>query len=130
MGTEFGGECGSGMLTTRLGLEYEHPAYLGLNMGNAHALLSLLGLARLRENDTQYGSCTMPEARRAILQARARFERTAHEHTREGSDTKRPGGARFVTKGLDEDGLKLRLDMFEEFVNTMDRMGADRIRWS
>ncbi len=129
MGTEFSGECGSGMLAVRLGLEYEHPAFFGLNMGNASAVLGLLGLLT-PPNDSQYGACTMPEARRAILQARARFERTAHEHTREGSDTKRPGGARFVTKGLDEDGLKLRLDMFEEFVNTMDRMGAERIRWS
>lgn len=129
MGIEFSGECGSGPTACRLGLGYEHPAHLAFNMGNASAVLGLLGLLT-PPNDAQYGSCTLPEARRAILQARARFDRNTGAFVREGSDTKRPGRVRVRMTGLDEDGLLLRLDAFEEFVNTMDRMGAERVRWA
>jgi hypothetical protein len=108
-----------------LGLEYEHPAHLNFNIGNAAAVLALLQLP----DDRGYGTCTMPEARRAIMQARARFERNAPPLTRSTTDTKKPGRARVISGGIDEQGLKDRLDRFEEFVNTMDRMGADTLYW-
>jgi hypothetical protein len=126
MGIEFYGESGNGPTLTKLGLDYEHPAFLSFNIGNGAAMLALLGLS----NDHGMGNCTMPEARRAIMQARARFERKAPEHVRAGYDTKKPGRARVIMGGLDEDGLASRLDRFEEFINTMDRMGAERIRWA
>lgn len=112
---------------TFLGLNYEHPAHLNFNMGNARAVLSLL---QLPFDEALSGECTMPEARRAIMQARARFERSAPAQTREGYDVKKPGRARVIGGALDEDGLRSRLDRFEEFVDTMDRMGAERIYWS
>lgn len=125
MGIVFNGAANK----VRLGLTFEHPAFFHLNMGNAAALLGLLDLLT-PPNDSQYGSCTLPEARRAVLQARARFTRKASGFTREGSDTQKPGKARVIRHGLDEDGLASRLDAFEEFVNTMDRMGAERITWA
>lgn len=125
MGISFSGSSGKHPLLAYLRLSYEHPAALNLNNGNGAALLGLLGLPC----DNGYGECTMPEARRAIMQARARFARKAQEFTREGADEQIPGRARYVRGALTEDGLLRRLDMFEEFVNTMDRMGADRLTW-
>ena len=128
MGTSFYGESVSGSLKTRLTLGYEHPDFLSFNMGNASAVLGLLGLLEA-PNDSQSGECTLPEARRAIMQARARFGRKASSFVREGSDTKQPRRPRVIQGALDEAGLASRLDRFEAFVNVMDRMGADRILW-
>ncbi len=125
MSVTFNGESGKHPTLVQLNLTWEHPAFLNLNIGNAAALLGLLKLP-----NEPCGEVTMPEARRAIMQAKARFERVASDHTREGSDAQQPGRARFVRGSLDENGLRVRLERFEEFVNVMDRMGAERILWS
>lgn len=130
MGVEFYGLARSktenGTLETRLWLSFEHPAFLSFNVGNAAAVLGLLGLQCINGG----GACTLPEARRAIMQAKARFERKAGEFTREGGDEKLPGRPRVIRGALDEDGLRMRIDRFEEFVNTMDRMGATSLYWA
>lgn len=125
MSISFSGSSGRGPTLCNLGLDYAHPAYLNFNNANGAAVLALLGLPC----DTGYGSCTMPEARRAIMQAKARFERNAPAHTRAGYDVKPPGRARVISAALDEEGLRSRIERFEEFVNTMDRMGADTLTW-
>ncbi len=109
-------------------LDIEHPAYLNLNFGNAYALLGLLGLDP--GQDYLHGEVTMPEARRGVIRARATFERKAGGHTREGSDTKRPGKVRVIEGGLDEEGLARRLDAFERFLNVVAEMGATSIYWA
>ena len=132
MGIEFSGETHTqtkdGVLVTRLLLGFEHPDFFHLNIGNAVAVLNMLRLPC----DHGYGECTMPEARRAIMQARARFERTASEFTRETIPMSRPsqGRARFASGGLDEDGLMLRLEKFARFVDVMTVLGATLLRWS
>ncbi len=127
MSVTFYGKSGSGTMTTYLHLGYEHPAHLNFNNGNARAVLGLLGLPN---DECLMGECTMPEARRAIMQAKARFERRAPEHTRESYEEKRPGRARVISGGLDEEGLRSRIERFEEFVDTMARMGAETLYWS
>lgn len=129
MGVEFSGQMTNeqGGVAVRLGLTYEHPAFLSFSLANARAVFGLLMLPF----DGAYGECTMPEARRAIMQARARFERNAPAHTREGGEEPpRSNRPRVIRGGLDEDGLRERLDRFEAFVDTMARMGADRLVWS
>jgi len=108
-------------------LDIEDPSYLNWNAGNAHALFLLLGLS---PGEDQYGECTMPEARRGVMLARATFEKRAVKSTREPSDTRRPGQARFIQGGLDEDGLLIRLDAFERFLNVIAAKGAVSIYWA
>lgn len=108
-------------------LDIEDPAYLNWHAGSAHALFLLLGLS---PGEDQYGECTMPEARRGVMRARATFEKKAGGLTREYSDTQRPGQARFIQGGLDEDGLALRLDRFERFLNIIAAKGAVSIYWA
>lgn len=54
-----------------------------------------------------------PEARRAILYARATFERRASKFTRASLDTKRSGHARVISGGIGEDYLARRVNDFE-----------------
>lgn len=109
-------------------LDIEHPAYLNLNFGNGYALLNLLAIPP--GEDYLHGEVPMPEARRAVMRARATFERRAGKFTREGSDTKRPGQPRVIQGSLDEDGLAVRLDAFERFLNVVAEMGATSIYWA
>jgi hypothetical protein len=109
-------------------LDIEHPAYVNLNFGSAYSLLRLLGLPP--GEDYCHGEVTMPEARRGVILARATFERRAPQHTRPDSDTKRPGRPRVIEGSLDEGGLKIRLDMFERFLNVVTEMGATSIYWA
>jgi len=108
-------------------LDFEHPAYLQLNNGNAHAVLSLLAV---HGSDQPDGEMTIPEARRAILYARATFERRASKFTRASSDTKRSGHARVISGGIGEDYLARRVDDFERFVNAVSELGAASIYWA
>lgn len=108
-------------------LDIEHPAYLNMNSANARTFLLFLGL---EPGDEPYGECSMPEARRAVIRARATFERKAGGFTRKGSDTKRPGQPRVITGGVDEDYLALRLDSFEKFLNVIASKSAVSIYWA
>ena len=72
----------------------------------------------------------MPEARRAVMRARATFERRADAFARTGSDTKRPGRARVVECGVDREYLSRRVDDFERFLNVVVDKGATSIYWA
>ncbi len=109
-------------------LDIEHPAYLNLNFENAYSLLGLLGLDP--GMDYLHGEAKMPEARRAVMKARATFERRAPTFTREGSDTKRPGRVRITQGSIDENYLARRLDDFEQFLNAVAEKGATSIYWA
>lgn len=109
-------------------LDFEHPAYVNMNFANAYALFNLLGVHP--GDDYLHGEITMPEARRAVIRARATFDRRAGGLTREGSDTKRPGRVRIIEGSMDEAYLARRLNDFENFLNVVAEMGATSIYWA
>jgi hypothetical protein len=108
-------------------LDYEDPAYLNMASANARVFLLFLGL---EPGEEPCGEVGMPEARRAVMRARATFDRRASQFTRPGSDTKRPGRVRVVQGGLDEDYLALRLDSFERFLGAVVERGATSVYWA
>jgi len=108
-------------------LDQEDPAFLNMNNGNAHSFLAFLGLPGCHECS---GDATMPDARRAIMRARATFEKKVGNFIREGSDTQRPGRARVIQGGNDENYFARRIDDFEKFLNTVADKGAVSIYWA
>jgi len=106
------------------------------NAGNGRAVLGLLGLA----NDELAGEATLPEIRRAILAARARFDRRAPDFVREevveyGAPREDEDGVvemrplRFFAGGLDLVGIRRRLEELAAFVEAAAELGADAISW-
>jgi hypothetical protein len=109
-------------------LDFEtDPAHLNMASGNARTFLEFLGL---EPGEEPSGDCTMPEARRAVIRAKATFERKVGSFTREGSDTQRPGRARVVMGALGEDYFEHRLNNFERFLNAVAQQGAVSIYWA
>jgi hypothetical protein len=109
-------------------LDHGDAAYLNLSNTNARAFLLLfLGLA---PGVDLLGGVGMPEARRAIMRARATFDRRVARFTREGSDTKRPGRCRVIEGGIDEDYFQRRLDAFERFLDAVAERGARSVYWA
>lgn len=121
------------------GVEPGSAPVLSLNLSNwnATALLRLLGL------EGACGAITLPEARRAIMRARATFERRADALTveaaevvlptrveREGNVARIVRGAILSIGGLDREGLAERLERFAAFVERAATLGAARIGWS
>ena len=97
----------------------------GLNWanGNARAVLGLLGLQGAA--DELWGEASIPDCRRAVMQARARFERRAGDFVREGGTI---SGRIFVTP-LDRDDLAGRIDAFAAYVEAAAASGAAMISW-
>jgi hypothetical protein len=116
-------------------LPWEHPAHLNLCNSNALALLGLLGL------DVDYcGSCSVADARRAVMRARATFDRKAGAFERpavvtygaprvdaDGAVELRP--FRSASMGLDADGLRRRLEHFAKTVEVLAELGATHVCW-
>lgn len=120
------------------GVEVEEVNDLFLNLcnGNARALLALLGLREA------WGTVDIAGARRAIMLARATFDRRAPALTREPVTEHAPArvehegnvarvvpGATFHTGGFSATDLRDRLDAFAELVETGARLGAIAISW-
>lgn len=103
----------------------DHPAHVNVANGNAIALLGLLGLG-----DELQGDVSLPEARRAVIRARATFDRRAGGFTREPADVKRPGHARVIVAGIDVGYLDRRLADFERFVLFVAERGAVAVYWA
>lgn len=106
------------------------------NVGNARALLGLLGL----DSEDLCGEATLPELRRALLGARARFDRRAPAFVREerveyGAPREDEDGVvemrplRLFEGGLDLAGIRRRLEELAEFVEAAAALGADLIAW-
>lgn len=106
-------------------LPLDHPAHLNLANGNAVSLLGLLGLGHELQ-----GEVSLPEARRAVIRARATFDRRAGGFTREPADSKRPGHARVIVAGIDTGYLDRRLADFERFILFVAEMGAVAVYWA
>ena len=124
MGISFYGkhEDGSAII-----LDLDHPHHLSMNNGNGRAFLLFLGLV---PGDDLCGEVPVFEARRAILRARATFDRKVGSFTRSVSDTKRPGQVRVVESGIDADYFMMRLAAFERFVLHVAGMGALAVYWA
>lgn len=124
MSIDFYGKTASG---EPIMLGFDHPAAVNMSSANGRAFLEFLGLDPGPEPAGEVG---MPEARRAIIRARATFARRVRGFTREGSDTKRPGETRVVSGGIDDGYFARRLDDFERFVGAVAEMGATSIYWA
>jgi hypothetical protein len=107
-------------------LDIEDHAYLNLASANAGAFLAFLGLA---PGDGPDGDATLPEVRRAVIRARATFERRAAKFTRASTETSRLGQCRVIVGGIDEEYLARRLEDFARFVDVVVEMGATSIYW-
>lgn len=127
--------------------------YLNLNNGNARALLALLGWAaapsqiplgeiRVGEPTGEFdlmGERALPDARRAVMVARATFDRRAGALVREsetlyGAPRVREDGAvdmrpRVMVGGLDAEGLRDRLESFAALVEEGATLGAVQVTW-
>jgi hypothetical protein len=125
----------------RVDLDEDDPRGFHLNVGNAAALWPLLGLPLDDGGVPQDGEVSVPEARRALMRARARFERLAPKLVRptvitygapraqeDGTIEIRP--TRDLSFGLDEEGLAARLDRFATFVEALAERGATHIGWA
>lgn len=103
---------------------------LNFNNGNALAVLNALRLAG------EYGECTIPEARRAIIRARSGslepFAREAYvEYGKPRAEgnvvTARP--IRVIGGGLDVDGLQSRITQLSELIEAEAARGATKLVW-
>lgn len=103
----------------------DHRAHVNVANGNAVSLLGLLGLGHELQ-----GEVSLPEARRAVIRARALFDRRAGGFTREPADIKHPGHARVIVAGIDDDYLQRRLADFDRFVMFVSEKGAVSIYWA
>src|SRR5580698_6002393 len=108
-------------------IDIESPLHLNMNSANARSFLEFLGLP---PGDEPYGEATLPDCRRGIMRARSTFENRVGKFTRDGSDTKRPGQARFIEGGNTPEYFKMRLDHFERFLNAVIARGAVSIYWA
>jgi len=124
MSTTFYGRAADG---EPIMLDHEDPAHLNLSCCNARAFLSFVGLdAGLGPS----GEVGLPLARRAIMRARATFDRRVGSYTRQMSDTRRPGRCRVVVAGVDEAYFERRLADFERFLGEVVERGAISIYWA
>ncbi len=116
-------------------LDIEDPRHVNWSNGNARAMFALLCLG-----DELYGEAALPDVRRAILRARATFDRRAPalvrpEEVGYGAPRENEDGAielrpvRMWSAGLDVVGIRSRLDAFERCVDTLAGRGATHINW-
>jgi hypothetical protein len=107
-------------------LDTEDPRWPNFSCANARAFLEFL---RLDPGYGPDGEATLPEVRRAVMRARATFERQARRFTRASTETTRLGKCRVIVGGIDEAYLARRLDDFERFMNAVVERGAVAIYW-
>jgi hypothetical protein len=111
---------------TPIALDIEDVAYLNMASANARAFLSFLGI---EPGEEPSGEVDMAVARRAVMRARATFDRHVGKFTREMSDTQRRGHCRVIEFGLDADYFERRLNDFEVFLDAVIERSATAIYW-
>ena len=102
-------------------LDIEHPAFMNLSCANASAFLLFLGL---EPGADLSGQVSLPEARRAIIRARATFDCRVGAYTRAACDVRMAGHVRMIEGGVGADYFERRLDDFERFVDAVVEQGA------
>jgi hypothetical protein len=111
---------------TAVFLDVEDPRWLNFSCANARAFLAFL---RLDPGPGPDGEATLPEVRRAVIRARATFDRRAPKFTRASSDTQSVGQCRVIVGGIEEAYFERRLGDFERFVDAVVERGATSIYW-
>jgi hypothetical protein len=124
----------------RVYLDDDDVRNFGLNAGNAALLWPLLDLPFEDGHVPPAGEVSIADARRALMRARATFEREAPKHVRpteiehsaprvreDGTVELRPLRAYWF--GLDEEGLIGRLERFRQFVEAIAERGATHVAW-
>jgi len=112
------------------------PREVNMSNMNAVAFLRFLGI----DPGSEQGLCgeiTLPEARRAIMRARATFDRKVGGFTRESrsegnlvvNGVVQLGVPRFHEQGIDADYIQDRLARFSVFVEAVAELGATHISW-
>jgi hypothetical protein len=100
--------------------------------GNARFLLPILGLPYDPETGELEGRVSIAEARRAAIRARNAGDRRVASNVRPTVEYGGPGTGtcRVVECGIDEAGIRYRLDAFAEFVGKAVAAGARAIYWA
>ena len=108
------------------GVKYYMERITGPNWSNmnARAMLAFLGMENDEPNGLT-GAVSIPEARRAVIKARALFEKRAPKFARETIDE-----GNFISVGLSVENIEYRLDDFERFVGDAEKAGAKSIYWA
>jgi hypothetical protein len=121
-------------------LDDDDTRYFALNVGNAAALWPLLRFPLEDGHVPSQGEVSVPEARCAVMRARATFDREAPKHVRpteidHGAPRAREDGTvelrplRAYWFGLDEDGIRDRIERFARFVEAIAERGATHVAW-
>jgi hypothetical protein len=119
--------------------EFDHPLWLNLANDNARAFLGLLGVTVSDESDL-FGEMSLAEVRRAVMVARATFNRKAAGFTREeasiygkprdnGDGTVEMRPLRVHTAGLSMDRLARYIDRLADLTEALAEKGATHISW-
>jgi hypothetical protein len=100
--------------------------------GNARILLPMLGLPYDPVTGYLDGAVTIAEARRAAIRARNAGDLRVRCGVRETVEFGGPGTGtcRVVECGLDESGIRYRLDAFADFVERAVAAGAKAVYWA
>lgn len=107
---------------------------VGFNLANGNAVRFLRFLGFPSDPD---GIVTIADARRAVIRARATFDRTVGQHTREASSSghlvidgvTHLDIPRVHEAGIDESYFARRLDEFAKLIEDVANEGATHIGW-
>lgn len=136
MSVTFNGKREQGINEERYEFGDDAP-YLNLSNTNAAAFLRFLGLEKLLD-EYMCGEVSIPEARRAVIKARATFERKVKDHVRleersghlvDGNGTTHLHRPRFISAGIDAEYFKFRLNEFANMIEWFATRGATHIHW-
>ena len=117
--------------------DFSDPRSMNLSSVNARTFLAFLGID---SGEDLYGELTIPDARRAIIRARATFDHRAHNFMRDqevthgaprinddGTVTLRP--VRLWVGGIDEEYLARQLGRLEVLLEALAEKGATHLGW-
>ena len=118
--------------------EIEHPLFIDWSNVNARSVLTLLGLVKV--GGDLAGEISIPEARRAVMRARATFDRVASRLIRYGKVQYSPPRAnedgsveirplRYVEPAVGTEYLARQIDRFEKYVEHVAKKGATHVSW-
>ncbi len=102
-------------------LQQEHPHALNMANGNVYALMGLLQLPVAN----QYGEASVVDMRRAIMKAKALFDKRADDFIEEPQHV-----GNFYSFGISKEYLRGRLNDLTETVEVLASMGATIIYWA
>lgn len=115
-------------LTDVPALDDMHPDAVNWNNDNARLVFGLLGL--ISDNDDGLcGECELPKFRRAIVRARALFDKRAPRFTREAETGRGARGCRYFMGGCSVEQLRQKVDQAERFALAVEKRGATHVTW-